>query len=523
MIPLSLRTPTLAPAAGRLALAFGVTLALTGATSSPAFAREVPTGVEAGKGDTPRDPKSLRHDGPLNLPKAMQLAAQRNLVVLTQRLEKRRVALGYRIARGAFLPELKIDTSYLNKTPFDTSLPRDQRLQYGAAVSWKTPVGTSVSAGMSIDQRLSGRTASSQADNTINHTAALELKASQALLKGGWEPGAGNTLNEARLDTQIQTALFAQQLEDLLVEVENAYWALAFAQADVANKKRARDRAKGQYDDTKENIRRGIIANIEIYVVEENLVFFKQELVQAEENLVLAQRKLAQLLLVDGRSKLVASEPLVNPLPQTPAKGATIRLGLTQSPALAAERLRLEKNNVQLAYEKNQALPALDLTASLKLNGRDPAYDEHLAQVAKANRPDATIGLVLTLPLSFDGNRARVERADVALRKQLTQLKAQETKLRYGLGDVVTRIAFQIKRLELAERRRALSKLKLSAEVQKYKNGLSTLDSIVRFQRELDQALIGVRRVQLSLCVSRAQLLGLQGQLHRRYGIRLGR
>lgn len=507
------------------ALAVGLLLVLACATSSPAFAREVPTGVEAGKGETPQDPKSLRHDGPLNLPKAMQLAAQRNLVVLTQRLEKRRVALGYRIARGAFLPELKIDTSYLNQTA--SSPPRIQTLKYGAEVVWKAPIGTTVTAGMSIDQRLAGQSTVSVGGlvlpQSTSHRATLALTATQPLLKGGWEAGAGNTLNEARLDTAIQNALFAQQLEDLLVEVENAYWALAFAQADVANKKRARDRAKGQYEDTKENIRRGIIADIEIYVVEENLVFFKQELVQAEENLVLAQRKLAQLLLVDGRSKLVASEPLVNPLPQTPAKSATIRQGLLQSPALAAERLRLEKNNVRLAYEKNQALPALDLTGSLKLNGLDPAYDEHLAQVAKANRPEATIGLVLTLPLSFDGNRARVERADVELRKQLTQLKTQETKLRYGLGDVVTRIAFQIKRLKLAERRRALSKLKLTAEVQKYKNGLSTLDSIVRFQRELDQALIGVRRVQLSLCVSRAQLLGLQGQLHRRYGIRLGR
>jgi outer membrane protein TolC len=484
----------------------------------------------------------------LTLKQTMQLAAKRNLSLLSDRLERRRKALEYDAALSTFLPQLSIDTGYDNSTPFDRSLAQDQRLRYGASVDWTAPIGTRVSLGATVDQRLRGATRQSQSVNTANHSSNIALSVTQPLLKGAGTSGAASALAEARLDREIQRQVFREQLNTLLHQVEQAYWALAFSQLEVGAKTGARDRAKKQFEETKENIRRGILADIEIYLVEENLVFFQQELVKAEQRRELAQRALAELLQLDPRAQIRARQPLADvganldaPAQAWPAKpksspragravaagakldaAAATRRGVQGNPGLAAEQLRLEKERVKLRFETNQALPSLDLAGSLRLNGLDSDYAEHLSQVVEARRPELSVGLTLTLPLSFRANRARVSKARLAVEKQLLRLKAQEIHVRHEAGRLVKQIGYEQRRLALAKRRLSLSRLKLEAELKKYKNGISTLDSIVRFQRELDQAALGVWRVQQELLKSRGKLQSLSGALHSAHGIKIG-
>ncbi|PIE17792.1 MAG: hypothetical protein CSA65_07785 [Proteobacteria bacterium] len=494
----------------KLAVPFTLVTAMAGAAGRSSAAPGASAGV----------PKALRVDRAVSLGEAMRLAATRNLGLLRGALERDRVKLGYDAAWATFLPELTLNASYANLPPFvvdassTASTAANQRLAYGANVSWTSPVGTSLSVGMNTNpHRLTG---------AASNSSSLSLTATQPLLKGGWKAGAANGLAEAALDVGIQRALFRQQLEALLAQVQNAYWALAFAELDVKNRKKTRDRANQQYLDTKENIRRGIIAKIEIFVVEDNLVFFEQQLMTARQRLALARRALAQLLQVAGDSKLSCSDALGELPAKLPTSATVVAAGLRGNPRLRAEHLRLRKNRVQLAFQKNQALPSLDLTASFRLNGLDEQYGRHLSQVFSADRPEATVGLVLTIPLSWRANRAKVSQAKLGLQRQLLALKRQEALVRYQVGDALTNLGFQVRRLRLAERRLALSKKKLGAEVEKYKNGISTLDVIVRFQRELDQAVLGVRRAQLSLRQSWASLSQLLGSQHRRFGIRLG-
>jgi outer membrane protein TolC len=458
----------------------------------------------------------------LTLKQTMQLAARRNLSLLQDRLEHRRKALGYDAALSTFLPRLSIDAGYDNSTPFDLSLTRDQRLGYGATVDWTAPIGTTVSLGAAVDQRLRGATPTSQAVNTADHSSSIALSVTQPLLKGAGTSGAANALAEARLDGEIQRQQLREQLDALLLRVEQAYWTLAFSQLEVTAKAAARDRARKQYEETRENIRRGILADIEIYLVEENLVYFRQELVEAEQRLELARRTLAELLRLDPGARIRAGQELRDPDPGKLDPATATRRGVQGNPGLAAEQLRLTRERVRLRFEENQALPSLDLGASLKLNGLDSDYAEHLSQMVEARRPELSVGLTLTLPLSFRANRAKVSRARLAVEKQLLKLKAQEVHVRHEVGRLVKRIGYQRRRMALARRRLTLSRLKLEAERKKYKNGISTLDSIVRFQRELDQAELGVWRVQLELLGSRSSLLSLSGLLHRAHGIGIG-
>lgn len=466
-------------------------------------------------------PQMDRMDRALTRKQVVDIGVRRSLGLLINRHEKTRQQLGIASAKRAYIPQLSFDGAYANRTPFDRSLSRDQRLSYGAIFNWASPIGTSVSAGVELDQNVSGATQESESVNTAQHASSAFLSARQPLLKGGWSAGAATPLKKAKIDALIQQETYRQELDELIVDLERAYSDLAYAQADLAIKTRSRDRAKKQFEDTKENIRRGIIADIEIYVVEENLVYFEQQLVQAEKNLALARRTLAQLLHLDDRSLLKASEGLeLNSLHWIKDEGA-VKLGLDGNPSLRIQQLQLARSRVQVAFEKNQTLPELDLVTSFKLNGLDASYAEHWKDMLGARRPAVTVGLSLTLPLSIHTNRAEKHRADLQQQQELIRLKQLEVHVRYLIGDLLTRAASERKQLALAKRRVELNQLKLGAELEKYKNGISTLADVVRFQRDLDQALISEQQVFLQLNTTRSQLHQAQGRLHRSFGIRL--
>ena len=77
----------------------------------------------------------------------------------------------------------------------------------------------------------------------------------------------------------------------------------------------------------------------------------------------------------------------------------------------------------------------------------------------------------------------------------------------------------QTRRYALNKKRVELALSKLENEREKYKNGVSTLDDLVRFQQNLDFARISLRRASVELNVRRAEMLRLEGRLHTDVGV----
>lgn len=461
----------------------------------------------------------------LSYKQAIAIGVKRNIALLAKRAEKQRQALLPESAYEDFSPLLNFHVEYTDDAPATSTSSRQRRLNYGLGVEWKSTVGTKLEAGLGIDQRLAGTTTDSTTGTTSNitHSGDFGLSLTQPLLKDAWSTGAATPLQEAAIDSAIQREIFRDQLNSLIVEIDSAYWQLAFAQGDLATKMRSRDRAKGQFDDTAENIRRGIVADAEIYVVEENLVFFKQELIRAKEHLRLAQRKLLRLLNLKGIKTIKASSALDGFTSNIPPQQTALKTGLKQNPEIRLQRLRLKRARVDVAYQKNQQLPSLDLAASLTLNGLQTGYGQLWEDIAAARRPDARVGLVFEIPLWRAPLAAKVQRSQLYAKRRLLEFKDKEQSIHYQIANLLTEVDAEQKRLKLALRRKELNQKKLEAEVEKYKNGISTLADVVRFQRELDQAAIALAREQRNLHQSYAKLLRAQGDLHHRMGIGLGK
>ncbi len=447
----------------------------------------------------------------LSLREAVQAGVAQNLDLLTERL---RLDRQRRLERGAwagYSPTVVLDADLVRlRTPLDPQGRRTVHTHAGGIV-WRTPVGTTVSAEGVMVQGLPG-------DGTA-HQGGLVLGVSQPLLRGGWLTGAALPLREAELQSAIQRELFRSALNALMVEVETAYWDLALAAADVEIKQRSLERAVNQFEDTQENIRRGILAPAEIYVVEENVVFFRQEVVQAAENHARARRRVADLLQLHPDESVVTADGLPGAELEVPQEAQVLSIGMDVNPRIVAQRHRHALSGVRERYAKNQSLPSLDVTGSLSLLGQDPRYGGAWRETVADPTPEARVGLRFALPLDRWAENALVDGAALDAERERVQVANVERQVTFEIVDGLSELQTNVALLSLTEKQVELAELKLAAETEKYQSGLSTLVDVVRFQRDVDNAQIRLQRVLRQVRVGRVRLLAAQGDLHLRRGV----
>ena len=135
--------------------------------------------------------------------------------------------------------------------------------------------------------------------------------------------------------------------------------------------------------------------------------------------------------------------------------------------------------------------------------------------------PSASVGVRLTVPLDRGAISATVESARIDNERQQIELQNLQAKVRFELENALTELELNLRLLSLATKRIELAELKLGAQNDKYKNGISTLADVVRFQRELDDALIASQRVIRAVHVGHTRLLQAQGTLAQTVGVGL--
>jgi outer membrane protein TolC len=438
---------------------------------------------------------------------ALRTGLERNLDLLSKRLDRKRLQVGERAAQKPFSPTLLADLGYRDYYVGSTPPGQSRHLDYSVGASWKSPLGTQLSAEVFADQNVA------EASGTPNSGAGIGLGVTQPLLKDGWLDGASLPITEARLNTLIQDESYKTELNKLLLDLESAYWDVALAQSDVDLKTRSLERARSQYEDTKENIRRGILADAEIYLVEENVVIFDQELVRAKQQLLLARRKLAELLAVDADTPFEVEDALIAEPAQALDRDHAVEVGVKSNPRVTAQRLRWDLAQARARYQANQTLPSLGLNAGLALRGWDSNFGTAWGQVFTAPQPDARVGLSFAMPLDRQAVSSDLEAATVEAEKQQAILLKEENAVRFEVENAITELTTNQGLLDLAQKQVELADLKLKAQDAKYKSGLSTLADVVRFQRDVDNAVGAYQRTLRSVKVGKARLLNSQGTL----------
>ena len=278
----------------------------------------------------------------------------------------------------------------------------------------------------------------------------------QPLLQGGGltfnriagpdsEPGIYNGVLIAKVNNDLTSAEFRQQLRDYISNVITAYWDLYFAYRDLDSKRDALVRSRDTWQSFQAQKTSNRRSGSDEAMAREQYYRFKSEVndaissptgVQARERDL---RLLIGIQITDGILIRPADEPNEAPLvfdwDSISIEAIQLRSELQQT------RLLVKRSEMELLAAKNFLMPELDLVSIYRIRGLGKylaGEDSAFRELATADYQEYEASLELRLPVGFRQAHLAVRNARFKVARQQTLLREQERRILRDLtNDVV--------------------------------------------------------------------------------------
>ncbi len=302
----------------------------------------------------------------------------------------------------------------------------------------------------------------------------LHAEMRQPLLQGGGltfnriagpnsQPGIYNGVLIAKVNNDITSSKFRQQVRDYLSDVMNAYWDLYFAYRDVDAKRDAMQRSRStwqSFEAQKTSDRKSgaseALAREQFYRFQSDLqdaiagklvqrtrvknsssggTFAGLNGVQAAERRF---RLLIGLPIGDGMLIRPADEP--NDAPIVFDWDSISMEAIQMRSELQQQRLVVRRREMELLAAKNHLMPSLDLVTIYRLRGLDKQLagdDSAFDELGTFNFQEYEASLELKLPVGFRQAHAAVHHARLQLARDRALLREQERQILHDLTAVV--------------------------------------------------------------------------------------
>jgi outer membrane protein TolC len=411
------------------------------------------------------------------------------------RLEQDEARADIDIARRLFIPQFQADLSTSDHL---------KKREYRMGITKLLPDGTRAQAqikGQAFDT------------DTANHDRRFAVSLTRPLLRNFGHQITGLDIDLSKLDYQIAIELFKSELNSYIAELASAYFDLAFARKNLEVTEQSLTRARQQFEDTRRDIEAGAIPGQELFVVEENVVEFEIRLENAHRDIAWYELELQKLMNAQTASPttIVPGDNFEAHLPDPAHFDDSWQQLVTLNPSYKVKELYFRRAGINHELFVNQLKPILDL--NLEADAREGGRT--------VGRNTYQVGLHYEVPLDWKSDRARVSKSRLTIRRQETRFADAESNFRHQLRQTLLDLE-HLKSVFTARRRaRELSQKKLDAEQEKYKNGISTLTDVVRFQKDLENAELEVIRVLISWNRQRIRKLLLEGSLYKSFGLEI--
>lgn len=370
---------------------------------------------------------------PLSLRESIRLALENNPDIDVARVGVRINESGLRALEGVYEPVFQI-------TPQFSSFVTPQSSTLGGSGESGTVSETLLDFGPSVVRRF--RTGGGQYQFFFNNTRDA-TNSTFAQISPAYSGNLGVTFtqplwrNRAIDDTRRQILIqrkrieqsdadFRRQTIDVIAQVQRAYWELVFALRDQQNRIASLNLIREQFRQTELRIVAGSTAPVERAEVQTELAARQSDVLQAVQNVSVAENNLKRLILRDTQSSEWSAS--IVPTDQ-PAVDATAPINLRDSleearanrPELRSVRLQQEMTDINVNYFKNQARPRVDIQATISTTGL--AGSPAIATGALDGQSDSIGATTGTVPL-ISGNAQTS--ANAFLLAQINQLRAAQ-------------------------------------------------------------------------------------------------
>ncbi len=431
----------------------------------------------------------------LSVDEAVRLALANNETLKVEAYSPEIARADVLAEKGRFDPALNFQRSYAEASTRDTADPllRDvsRTDEYALSLDGLAPWGLAYSLETRAHNDRESSTLFTSRFATFGGVRVL-----QPLLRGFGPSNNLLGLRLAKADRAISDWEFRQAAIDTVTRVVTAYSDLLLAKENLQIALRSKELATSLLKENEKRFSYGSMAQSDVTEVRARFARREEAILSAERNVRDVDNALRRLL---GESQFSPTGPLLAVVPP-PYQEYVIKLeedlrrAMELRPDYQAARVDVTKRRMVVSSARNQLLPRLDFVGSYGYSGLDRDFAASRRMVRDQDNRSYSAGVVVSIPLTFAGERGRMRAARLSQR----QIEADLLRLEGDIRQVIVAAAGQLEtcRQRIAATRAAfdLANEVLDAELKKLRAGTSTTFQVLSQQDALASAEISLHR-----------------------------
>jgi outer membrane protein len=376
---------------------------------------------------------------------------------------------------------------------------------------------------------------------TINPTynSSLNVSFSQPLLRGrgSFITKLPITIARARLASARSTV--EDQVIQILVNAEQAYWAVVGAREGVRVAEENYKLADTALKRANRELELGASSPLDIFQPQANFANAQLARTQARYNLQQMEDGLRMQMGadLDGRYRnmpIIATEPVTPPPDADLDRERMVALAMDKRQDLRAARQSLDVDDLNIKQANDNLRPSLALNGQYSSSGiGGPTYvlqnafgagsqvvsvtqggiTDALSQMFGFGQPTYSFGLSLTLPIRNRAAAANLTDAAVGKKIDALRLRAIAQTVRLQVLNAITNLENSRASVELAKTARDLAQKRVDAEQKKYELGIDQIFFVLAAQTDLTTAESQLVNQTISYRLNQLALLRALGTL----------
>jgi outer membrane protein TolC len=496
--------------------------------------------------ETPAESPSLHGELRLSLDEAIRMGLENNLDVEVERHGPLIAEEDESIAWGAYDPELYSEFGYsdiedpnafrLNSNAISIQKLYDGEGGFRGRLPW---LGSRYQAGFG-SQRLA--TSSTIQALSPEYRSSFELSLVQPILRNLiWNP-EWTAIKTSAIALDSARDQFRSEVMNTVRAIEAGYWQLIEAQEQLRVAEKSLETARALLDQARTQLEVGVVSKVAVAEAEAGVAEREFNRILAANRYRTQQDQLIDLVLgphLAARSTLeiAPSERPENYVPFAVDVEQSLDQALAHRPELALAQQEIERQELQLAFARNQRLPALDLSASYGnrgLAGRgnpnlnpafgtppaDTSYSDSLEDLLTDDAPEQfSARATLSFPIPNTAPRHRVSKSELELRRAITRQRQTQERIVLEVRKATRDLESAHDGIAAAERRRLATEEQLRAERIRLQYGESTPFDVLQRERDLVDAEVQKIAALRAYRVSAVDLDRAQGTILRNRNI----
>lgn len=321
----------------------------------------------------------------------------------------------------------------------------------------------------------------------------LGLSVTQPLLKGaGGKNVVGAPITVAVKDAEIARQTYRLALFESVSNAGVAYWDLYMAEKKLELRQRSLAIVESILNDEKQRSRLGKSSEIQVMNSESVVAQRRVQKYAAEQDLVQAKNRLKSFVTdpSDSSNLAVDLDSELSPIQYVPPRLRMLSDAFAWRPEYIASLVRADKEDVKIAFARNNKLPQLDLVASYGLNGLDKDVESAWKNLRTEDHKTMYVGLEFRVPL-LGNKRAKGELAGATLRKHqaLLEIQATEAQINSSVDTALNNLKTSFMQVAELERVVGNNARLLEVEIARYAAGKSNSRDVLDLEERINQTL----------------------------------